>query len=187
MIRAFIREDFIGRSIVVALIQEGDGGHNPARILRIVEGGNDTVYRWEDLPDPPVLDTPPSFQLGDAEARALLEALTRHYHGAEDTSALRKDYDAERKRVDDLTTSLTSISSALAERQPYDNAGMLPSGWGAWRNDTGKPVPVRTAAQIDRAIQDFESSSRDVTAWRTLLLNLGYSNADTDTLMKARS
>lgn len=138
MIRAFIREDLLGMSLGIALIQESDG--LPRRILRIVEGGTDTVYRWEDLPDPPTPDiVAPTFQLGDSEARALLEALARHYAGAADVRALRRDYDAERKRVDLLTSALAGISSTLAEKaqairyamhgpdlQPVDAERMLP-------------------------------------------------------------
>lgn len=113
MIRAFIREDLLGMSLGIALIQESDG--HPRRILRIVEGGTDTVYRWEDLPDPPTPDiVAPTLQLGDSEARALLEALARHYAGADDVRALRRDYDHERTRVDGLTSTLATIALALA-------------------------------------------------------------------------
>lgn len=112
MIRAFIREDFAGMSLAIALIQESEG--LPRRILRIVEGGSNTVYQWEDLPDRPEPDIAPTFQLGDSEARAVLESLTRHYNGADDVRALRRDYDHERKRVDQLTATLGIIASDLA-------------------------------------------------------------------------
>jgi hypothetical protein len=45
--------------------------------------------------------------LDDDAARALLSALLRHYDGGEDTRTLRRDYDAERKRVDQFIAHLT--------------------------------------------------------------------------------
>lgn len=54
----------------------------------------------------------------DGEARALLEALTRHYSGTEDTRALRKDYDDERKRVDKLAETLSVIAKQATAPQP---------------------------------------------------------------------
>lgn len=112
MIRAYIREDLAGMFLSIALIREQDG--TPRQILRILEGGDPTTLRWEDLPDPPAPDVAPTLQLGDNEARALLEALARHYGGADDVRALRRDYDAERKRVDTLTSALTGVTLALS-------------------------------------------------------------------------
>jgi hypothetical protein len=40
-------------------------------------------------------------------ARALLTALLKHFDGGEDTRNLRRDYDAERKRVDTFIAHLT--------------------------------------------------------------------------------
>jgi hypothetical protein len=48
----------------------------------------------------------PSFCLREDEARALLQSLIRHFDGGEDTRSLRKDYDAERARVDKLIDRL---------------------------------------------------------------------------------
>lgn len=44
-------------------------------------------------------------------ARALLTSLLRHYDGGEDTRSLRRDYDAERKRVDQFIAHLTAGSA----------------------------------------------------------------------------
>lgn len=112
MIRAYINEDLARMSIGLAVVQQPDG-MSPTKILRIVEAGDNPVYTWEDLPDIPV-DVAPTIRLGDSEARAILEALARHYGGADDTRALRRDYDAERKRVDRLTDSLSMIAHNLA-------------------------------------------------------------------------
>lgn len=47
-------------------------------------------------------DFGPLVLLTDEEARAVLTALIRHFDGGEDTRSLRRDYDAERARVDKL-------------------------------------------------------------------------------------
>jgi hypothetical protein len=49
--------------------------------------------------------------LTDDMARALLTALIRHYDGGEDARSLRRDYDAERKRVDVFIAHLTGGAS----------------------------------------------------------------------------
>lgn len=66
------------------------------------DGTRVTMQRGE-----PAADTGPSLNLPDELARALLEALVRHYHGAEDTRHLRRDYEAERARVDRFISYLT--------------------------------------------------------------------------------
>lgn len=119
MIRAYIREDLPGMYLEIALIQEADG--MPRRILRPVDGSGGT-HRWEDIPEQPPRDLAPTFEIGDEEARALLEALVRHYQGAEDTRALRRDYDAERARVDQLTASLSMVAHALANKSAPERA-----------------------------------------------------------------
>lgn len=128
MIRAFIREDLPGMFLHIHLIQESDG--MPRRILRIEDAGAHTTYRWEDLPERPGSDIAPTLQVGDSEARALLEALARHYGGAPDVQTLRSDYNAERKRVDTLTASLIGVAHALANK--------------------GTPEPVLTAERWQR-------------------------------------
>lgn len=115
MIRAYIGEDRIGRSLAISLIDENEGDH-PTAILRISDASTDNpVYRWEPLGEPTGAEIAPTLRLRDIDARALLDALARHYHGAEDTRALRRDYDAERKRTDQLTATLGVIATRLAE------------------------------------------------------------------------
>jgi hypothetical protein len=60
--------------------------------------------RWQPFgPD----EDPPTITIPDDVARALLDALSAHYGGTGDTRALRRDYDAERARVDRLIAALT--------------------------------------------------------------------------------
>lgn len=106
MIRAYIREDLPGLFLEISLVQIADDV--PRRILRIVDADGG-VYRWEDLPEQPPRGLAPTLQIGDSEARALLEALTRHYGGATDTRTLRADLDYERRRVDELMALMGAV------------------------------------------------------------------------------
>jgi hypothetical protein len=113
MIRGYITEDRLGSAVRISLVQEPANDHNPAHILRLHNDGAPS-YRWE--PIDPGTETQPTFTIHQDEARALLDALTRHFHGAEDTRALRRDYDVERERVDLLTGALVDVAQTLAGR-----------------------------------------------------------------------
>lgn len=54
----------------------------------------------------------PSLRLNNEEARALLDALLRHYQGSGDYHTLREDYLHERRRVDALIASISIIATA---------------------------------------------------------------------------
>jgi hypothetical protein len=113
VIKAYVSDRRMTYALDVFLIDERDGSR------RIFHTDGET-HRWVELPPEgdPVDERllKPTLVLPYDSGRALLEALTRHYNGAEDTRQLRKDYDAERKRVDDLTSALVSIARASAER-----------------------------------------------------------------------
>lgn len=53
-----------------------------------------------------------TLHLNEDMARSLLAALLKHYNGADDARMLRKDYDAERARVDKLTDAVMVIARA---------------------------------------------------------------------------
>lgn len=111
MIRVYINGDFIvgGIAIRIALEQEGDYGNPPER--RIMHFGEHGYAASEPIDPTSALPVAPTLTLDDDTARALLEELTRHYHGADDTRALRRDYDNERGRVDKLTDALIGITT----------------------------------------------------------------------------
>lgn len=110
MIRAHVTDDFYGGSVRIFIVQHPAEGSAQARyILRL---GADGARAMEEVAEAHVV-TDPTLCLGDDEARALLDALMRYYHGAEDTRALRRDYDDERKRVDRLATTLGDVVKAL--------------------------------------------------------------------------
>lgn len=79
-------------------------------VNRTSPSGNGTVLTWE-RPGVRVVEEVGTqrsegdewLQLEEDDARAIYEALAQFFGGAgHDTRALRKDYDAERKRVDRL-------------------------------------------------------------------------------------
>lgn len=123
MIRAHIFDNFHSFGFSVAFVNECEG--MPREVARFDGGsfaGWETVVSGEQVKPAVVLD--------DNMGRALLDALTRHYHGAEDSRALRRDYDDERKRVDRLAGILGSVVHALAARAPAvaDPEPLAPGG-----------------------------------------------------------
>ena len=100
--RAFIKDDWQRDGIQVFLLPD--------------EG---KVVRWDSIDGfgfPTVTDLDPrqeapdsaGLRLPEVLARALYEALADHFgHSGHDTRALRKDYDAERARVDKFIALLT--------------------------------------------------------------------------------
>ncbi len=113
MIKAHLTEAPFGDSLQVFIVDRHEDGYQ--RILHM-EGD---AYQWEELPHAHTAITEPvepTVTLPWDTGRALLDALTRHYQGAEDTRALRRDYDAERKRVDEQSRVIADIARALAAR-----------------------------------------------------------------------
>lgn len=113
MIQVHIRQHVVSDCLDVFIVRKQDGLR---AVLHMREGA--TRFEWTDL-GPPGIAIPdsvlePTFVLPFDSGRALLEELTRHYNGAEDTRALRRDYDAERKRVDDQAKTLADIARTLA-------------------------------------------------------------------------
>jgi len=103
--------------------------HWPTNGIRVVVRGPGYVLGWATrrsiavdeasgaeptLPD----DTVPYLQLSTDEARALYEALAEHFgHAGHDMRALRRDYEAERCRVDRLLDVLVRPPVVVEGRQ----------------------------------------------------------------------
>lgn len=60
--------------------------------------------------------TEPTIRIPTEFARALLDALLRHYQGASDMHQLRQDFLHEQKRVDQLTAVISNALNKLVER-----------------------------------------------------------------------
>lgn len=113
MIRAHITQKFWADTTAVYIVEHSDHRY---RLLQMDDG----VVSWTEWTDDAVTrDDKPSILLPHDSGRALLQALVEHYQGAEDTRALRRDYDAERKRVDHHVEVIADIARSLAIRSTH--------------------------------------------------------------------
>lgn len=118
MIQVYIGESFYRNGLDVYVIRRIDG--DPRYILRV--GEDQFGQCWEPIPEgaPTTNEAEkPTFCIPAEAGHALLNALVRHYQGAEDTRALRRDYDAERKRVDHHVEVIADIARSLAIRSAH--------------------------------------------------------------------
>jgi hypothetical protein len=107
-----VEPDFIVDGVAIHLAQKTDAG-------KLVVAPLD-VNALQMLVVAPGAEGPgPMLRLEDGAARALLDALARHYGGTGDFSTLRADYLAERARVDRLLAYLTGRGAA---------DGLMPTG-----------------------------------------------------------
>lgn len=115
MIRAHVTERYFNDCVDIYIVNHVDGNLS---ILRMTDNAN--ALLWDDAGHESEArsrdDARPTLSLPHDSGRALLQALVEHYQGAEDTRALRRDYDAERKRVDEHAATIKDIARTLAER-----------------------------------------------------------------------
>jgi hypothetical protein len=102
--RARVEDDLTMDGVAVYLV-DGQPGH------RLVAEPVDLTFRSIGADQGPHVQAP-TFRLTDGIARALLDALTAHYGGAPELQTLRKDYDAERARVDRMLDHLIRAGGA---------------------------------------------------------------------------
>ena len=113
MIQVHVNEHLMGLGTSIHIVDNFETGSGHV-ILRGIGGS----FRWEPYDPNDLIEAPePTFRLPSEAGRALLDALMRHYNGAEDTRSLRRDYDAERKRVDDQAKVLADVARTLAGRE----------------------------------------------------------------------
>lgn len=115
MIRAHIAQRHLLDAIDVYIVDHYDGRMRFLRVTGDTQSWDDLGREDEALTGEP----PPTFTLPMDSGRALLEALVHHYQGTEDTRALRRDYDAERRRVDELAKTVADIARTLAQGGPH--------------------------------------------------------------------
>ena len=94
--RVRIINDIVIDGVSIAVVDRVDS--ETLHIMHVTEHG---YIQWDRV-NPMVAGEAPTLRLSDNIARALLEALLRHYQGAEDMHTLRADYLHERERVDKL-------------------------------------------------------------------------------------
>jgi hypothetical protein len=113
MIRAYVHDEHYGDRIAISIIHTAHDDPASKRILRIhVANHYFTTTTWEEMPRNEAVE--PTLQLPHDAAHALLAALTNHYQGVDDQRALRKDYDAERGRVDQLIDTVAQIAKGVS-------------------------------------------------------------------------
>jgi hypothetical protein len=115
VIRAWAQPERFGDVIALSLVRTPDAGdfESKPRVLRIgpVEDGYQRST-WEEFE--PHAAVEPTLRLGMHEALALAEALAELQHGTSELRALRADYDAERRRVDRLIDTLSTVATEAA-------------------------------------------------------------------------
>jgi len=103
VIRAYVNPDFARFGLTVHLVdQRGQDGPTflaaPAELV------------FSEI-DPMTSGHEPTLRLSEEAARALLDALAAHYGGSSDVQTLRKDYLAERARVDKMIDHMIGRAS----------------------------------------------------------------------------
>lgn len=97
--RVHVRDDFMFGRVMVGVRLDGD---------RFIQWGEQTVSTL----DPMVVQPDDAWlPLDEAVARALLDALAAHFGAGTDLASLRRDYNAERSRVDKFIAHLTERAS----------------------------------------------------------------------------
>jgi hypothetical protein len=116
VIRAHIYRSVTSFGVDISIVQhfESDGVPMPEarqimRLEPVIRGDQSyLITQWE--PITPGEETQPTLRLADQEAIALMTALVAQYQGVDDQRMLRRDYDAERGRVDKLVDAVTAIA-----------------------------------------------------------------------------
>lgn len=115
-IQAYIAHRYLNDSLDVYIVKNIDGY---LYALQMDAGGQTTWTECGRSGDTVRSEEPPpTVVLPQDSGRVLLEALVRHYQGTEDTRALRRDYDNERKRVDEQNKVIADIALTLAQGGP---------------------------------------------------------------------
>lgn len=100
--KAYVKDDWQRDGIKIAVIRE----RGPHRELLTWTLGEVRVLEERSYANPED-DSESYMHIQEDDARALYEALAEHFgHAGHDIRALRKDYDAERKRVDKMLDGL---------------------------------------------------------------------------------
>lgn len=105
-IAAVSQTDPLQRRVEIHIGERHEGGG----YTLLSDGGDTATYVGPDTG--PVEPSEPVLRLTNEQAMALLQELNRFFDGGEDTRSLRRDYDAERRRVDALMVALVDNAAA---------------------------------------------------------------------------
>lgn len=115
MIRAYVHEPYIAApdTVAVSLVREFDQpGYHERHILHLnpSEDGRFITRSWDRFETGDLEPCAPTLSLGREEAHVLANALITYFGGVDDQRMLRRDYDAERSRVDKLVDAVVDIA-----------------------------------------------------------------------------
>lgn len=110
MIQVHVTDNMMvdGVAIYICMKHEGDN----RRLMHITEAG---YTNWELLEQTVPIMSIPTMSLNSDVARALLDALLRHYQGASDMHTVRADLIHERGRVDKLVDHVVRLNQSAAD------------------------------------------------------------------------
>jgi len=110
-LKVLINDSFAFASDQIAIAVVLKHSHEERMILQVNQEGSYTY--WENVD--PISQTKPTITLANDVARALLDALLRHYQGSEDMHTVRADLLHERGRVDKMITALIDIADKTTD------------------------------------------------------------------------
>jgi len=110
-LKVLINDSFAFASDQIAIAVVLKHSHEERMILQVNQEGSYTY--WENVD--PIAQTKPTITLANDVARALLDALLRHYQGSEDMHTVRADLLHERGRVDKMITALIDIADKTTD------------------------------------------------------------------------
>jgi len=113
-IQVAIIDDIMANGISIAIRNKREigGGY---LLATEIKGGR---IHWEFITDNDIREQrPPTLHLEEDVARALLDALMRHYQGSGDLRTTRADLLHERGRVDNLIGTVQYIASKLVDAE----------------------------------------------------------------------
>ena len=127
MIRAYVNDSVWAATVNVAIVRKDAEGEGPRYVAAIQTAGEGyeqrTWLNWVTIEDGAAA---PTLTLDHETAVALMQALNAHYSGVDDQALLRKDYTAERGRVDKLIDVVSDIARREAASAQWNRNLFLP-------------------------------------------------------------
>lgn len=116
MLRGYAVPKLFGDAYAVSLVEHPEAGtvHSRPLILRLVPDatGDSVRGEWVEFDEHDTVE--PTMHLSMREVFALADAIAEIRSGTSEMRALRADYDAERKRVDRLIDSISTVATGGA-------------------------------------------------------------------------
>lgn len=115
MIRGYVVPKLFGDAFALSLVDHAEtNGLTRPMILRLVPDatGDSVRGEWTEFDEHDTVE--PTMHLSAREVFALADAIAEIRSGTSEMRALRADYDAERKRVDRLIDTISTVATGGA-------------------------------------------------------------------------